>query len=63
MDLQPDRPIISSQKGEGGDCLLVLCSHEVLHPDMGPPTQERCEVVGKGPEEGNEDDQRAGVPL
>jgi len=28
---------------------------------MGPLTQKRCGTVGEGPEEGNEDDPKAGA--
>ena len=35
----------------------------VLRPRLVPPAQKRCGTFGHGPEEGHEDDQRAGAPL
>ena len=44
-----------------------VCSCEapsgVLCPDQGPPVQGACQTFGEAPEEGQEDDQRAGPPL
>ena len=52
---------------KGGDSAPLLCSGEippgVLHPALEPLAQEGHGCVGLGPEEGYEDDQRAGVPL
>ena len=54
------------QQVEGGDSASLICSHEtppaVLLPVLGCPTQEGCGDVGLGPEEGREDDQKAGAP-
>ena len=54
------------QHVKGGDSIPVLSSHEtspgVLHPDLGPPTQEGREADGADLEEGCEDDQKAGAP-
>ena len=48
----------SIHQNEGGDFAHLLCSHEtlsgVLHPVLGPPTQEGHGVAGVGPEEGHE---------
>ena len=60
------------QQGEGGDCSLLLCPCEVpsgvLCAGLRPPVLESRRAVGHravglGPQEGHEDDQRAGVPL
>ena len=55
------------QQGEGGDSAPSLRSCEtppgVLHPALEPLTWEGHGCVGAGPEEGHEDNQRAGVPL
>ena len=55
-----------SQQGEGSDPAPLFCSCEtpsgVLCPVLEPPAQEGQGVVGAGPEEGHEDDQRAGAP-
>jgi len=44
-----------------------VCSCEapsgVLHPGQRPPVQGGCQTFGEAPEEGQEDDQRAGAPL
>jgi len=32
-----------------------------VHPGLGPPAQKGCGAAGAGPEEGREDDQRAGA--
>jgi len=55
------------QQVEGGDSAPLLRSCDtppgVLRPALEPPTEEGHGCVGAGPEEGHEDDQRAGVPL
>jgi len=55
------------QQVKGGDSVPLPCSHEtppgVLSPALEPPVEEGHGCVGEGPEEGHEDDQRAGVPL
>ncbi|GAB0185874.1 hypothetical protein GRJ2_001052700 [Grus japonensis] len=55
------------QQVEGRDSAPLLCSCEtppgVLRPALVPQIQERCGLVGAGPEEGHEADQRAGAPL
>jgi len=54
------------KQGRGGDYPPLLCPWEallgLLHPGMGTPVKERCEVFGVGQEEGHKDDQRAGEP-
>ncbi|PKU43453.1 rna-directed dna polymerase from mobile element jockey-like [Limosa lapponica baueri] len=55
------------QRAEGGDSALLLHSGEtppgVLRSALGPSAQEGHGPVVKGPEEGREDDQRAGALL
>ena len=55
------------QQGDRGDRppLLYPCEAPsvALSPGLGSPAQERCVLVGAGPEEGEEDDWRAGTPL
>ena len=55
------------QQGEEGDCPSLVSSCEspsgVLCPGLGAPAQERCGILEAGPEEGHQDDQRAGACL
>jgi len=55
------------QQVEGGDSAPLLCSGEtlsgVLCPALEPSAQGRPGAVGVGPEEGHENDPRAGTPL
>jgi len=55
------------QQVEGGISAPLLRSPEtppgVLRPALETPTEEGHGCVGVGPEEGHEDDPRAGVPL
>ncbi|PKU49364.1 rna-directed dna polymerase from mobile element jockey- hypothetical protein [Limosa lapponica baueri] len=57
---------IVSSKGQGGDFALLLhcCKTPpwVQHPALESSAQEGHGPVGMGPEEGHEDDQRAGAP-
>jgi len=52
---------------EGGDSAALLRSSQtspgVLHPALEPPAQEGHGAVRAGPEEGHENDPRAGAPL
>jgi len=52
---------------EGGDSAPLLCSREtppgVLRPALELSARDRHGAVGVGPEEGHEDDHRAGAPL
>lgn len=56
---------IASREGEVLGSLLCTCEapSTVLHPGLGPPSQERCGAVGVGSEEGHEDNQKAGALL
>jgi len=67
---QPYPGLHQKQRGqqvEGGDSAPLLCSGDtpsgVLCPVLGPSAQERPGAVGVGPEEGHEDDPRAGASL
>jgi len=53
------------QQSEGVDCSPCPCVDiwSTVSTDLGSPVQEGCGAVGVGPEEGHEDDQRAGTPL
>jgi len=55
------------QQVKGGDSALLLCSGEtppgLLRPALKPSAQEGHGCVGAGPEEGHEDDPRAGAAL
>ena len=64
-------PVLHRQRGghqgEVGDCPLYSSPCEVLPGvlslGLGPPAQEGCGAVRLGPEECQEEDQRAGEPL
>jgi len=48
------REVASKDRGPGGHCPPLLCPCKVpsgvLHPGLGPPTQERWKAVGEGPD-------------
>ena len=56
----------AGQQAKEGDSAPLLHSGEsppgVLCPALEPSAQERHGLVGAGPEEGHEDDQKDGVP-
>lgn len=55
-----------NQQVKGGDSVFLLCSHEtppeVLRSVLRPLPQERHGPVGASPEEGPDNDQKAGSP-
>jgi len=65
-----DLGLYQEKRGEQvkvGDSAPLLRSHQTppagLHSALEPLTEEGHGCVGAGPEDGHEDDQRAGVPL
>ena len=66
----PSYPGLQKQHGQqvkGSDSAPLRCSRETppgaLHPALRSSVQERHGPVGAGPEEGHENDQRAGALL
>jgi len=64
---QKTNHILGGQQVKGGYSASLLRSGEsppgVLHPALEPSAKERHRPVGAGPEEGHENDPRAGAPL